>query len=326
MLVLLSVYHSYHLYVTGGFDRSLTRAEFYRVTGDLQWWRIKFMVVACAAFLLLRTVGVYFATRRHRARFLASLACSAVVPWIAVQLYVGSRHQVLLLVLLALVLLWLFAGAAVRRGTILLGVPAVVVLFMLIGVVRQTRSANTQTVQPAIEALGEFVFPYQVLMVVLEPDRARRGGETYLRSGLFWIPPVLWPSKPRPLQEDFMADLGEAGVVGFGFNPVAEAVENFGSIGPILFGVGFASLLILLQRSAHKVPLIYILVLTQTVFVWRSELTTIAVDVILFTFMISLAAYSSMPLSRLAQLPLTRKAWGFSPINLGVSSQPRCTS
>jgi hypothetical protein len=102
----------------------------------------------------------------------------------------------------------------------------------------------------------EFAGPYFSLLSVVSESSQHIYGESYYDSFLFIVPKALYPGqKPELLTHKFDQQVHQGGgtVYGWGYNPVAEAFLNFGTIGVavifVLWSVFFLCLAFIKQRG-----------------------------------------------------------------------------
>ena len=117
----------------------------------------------------------------------------------------------------------------------------------------------------------EFAGPYFSLLSVVSEGRQHIYGESYLNSILFVIPKALYPGeKPEALTHKFDQQVHQGGgtVAGWGYNPVAEAFLNFGTIGVVLVFVLWSLLFLFLgfiKRRGVPGLLIFAVLLSESV-------------------------------------------------------------
>jgi oligosaccharide repeat unit polymerase len=92
-----------------------------------------------------------------------------------------------------------------------------------------------------LPAKNEFAGPYFTLLYSLKYPQEKMYGISYLSSLIHWLPRSLYPGeKPLTIAQGFALQIykqftpGRESVIGWGYSPVAEAFNNFGSLG-VLF-------------------------------------------------------------------------------------------
>jgi len=92
-----------------------------------------------------------------------------------------------------------------------------------------------------LPAKNEFAGPYFTLLYSLEYSQEKLYGISYLNSLINWLPRSLYPGeKPPTIAQQFayliyeLYTPGRESVVGWGYSPVAEALNNFGFIGVLV--------------------------------------------------------------------------------------------
>jgi hypothetical protein len=96
---------------------------------------------------------------------------------------------------------------------------------------------NTWSTDWVMPEHTEFAGPYLSLLSAVSADTQQLYGSSYYESLLTVLPRFLYPgAKPQVLSEGFAAQVHRGGgaVSGWGYNPVAEAFVNFGSVGVAL--------------------------------------------------------------------------------------------
>lgn len=136
------------------------------------------------------------------------------------------------------------------------------VMFMLVGVVRQVRSAPSLLYTPDMFTLvaeqNEFVVPIRTVLYYVTADLPLHYGMTYLAAPSVFIPRVLWPEKPVGLSQQFNKDqFGDAVSIGFAYTPVTEAYINFSMVGPFMVMSLVSLATVFLVRHARRRPMLY---------------------------------------------------------------------
>jgi hypothetical protein len=206
-----------------------------------------------ASLLLLYRYALY----RRRRDLLAFVAAFVLLS--LVQILLGNRSTVLYMALTV----GFFVHYAVRplRAKVLLPLAVVGFLFLnLVGLLRSSKyeslSDVTERSGDAVSSLhesgalrqgwfytlttGEFVVPFETMPAMVRSvgtEISPKLGMTFLRAPLFYVPSVVFPARPLPLANWYMATFYGSG---FGLNQgrafyfLAEGYLNFGPAGVML--------------------------------------------------------------------------------------------
>lgn len=186
-----------------------------------------------------------------------------VLAYVIFHLGLGNRRDFLAMFLFLVGML-----ASRRRSVIGFRTTLVAFLafagFMLVGVVRQVRSAPwtlyTMTPLTLVTEQNEFVMPIQTATYYMSIDRPFLLGMTYLAAPGAFIPRALWPEKPIGLSSQFNREkFGDVIVPGFAYTPITEAYINFSFVGPFIVLSLISLATVFLVRHARERPLLYFL-------------------------------------------------------------------
>ncbi len=110
-----------------------------------------------------------------------------------------------------------------------------------------------------LPAKNEFAGPYFTLLYSLKYPQGKMYGTSYLSSLIHWLPRSLYPGeKPLTIAQEFALQIykqftpGRESVIGWGYSPVAEAFNNFGSLGVLFIFVILGFMLGYLEKIRHK--------------------------------------------------------------------------
>lgn len=105
----------------------------------------------------------------------------------------------------------------------------------------------------------EFVGPYFSLLYYSKCNPALLGGTSYFYALPYLLPRSLYPTTKVPtISQNFAYQIHQAffsdrqGVIGWGFNPVAESIANFGYVGPLIIFIFFGITFSLLCKIQNK--------------------------------------------------------------------------
>ncbi len=182
------------------------------------------------------------------ARVLLFLTLVLLGTWGALLFHMGSRGQMLRVVLIIVISLHL----TVRRLRVLetmSGLALTYAFFVMYGHVRTlvpqigiVATLSTMLHRVSLKLLlptsfGEFVFPPRALWEIIEDRTPRLAGLSYLNIPAIMLPKALFPLRPATLAEwrlqRWYPDLWRSGR-GLGFFTVAEGWLNFGAVGVFL--------------------------------------------------------------------------------------------
>lgn len=104
----------------------------------------------------------------------------------------------------------------------------------------------------------EFGGPYFSLLYYSKYNPALLEGTSYFYALPYLLPRSLYPTKVPTISQNFAGQIHQAffsdrqGVVGWGFNPVAESIANFGYVGPLIIFIFFGIIFSLLCKIQNK--------------------------------------------------------------------------
>lgn len=105
----------------------------------------------------------------------------------------------------------------------------------------------------------EFVGPYFSLLYYSKYNPALLGGTSYFYALPYLLPRSLYPTTKVPtISQNFAYQIYQAffsdrqGVIGWGFNPVAESIANFGYVGPLIIFIFLGIVFSLLCKIQNK--------------------------------------------------------------------------
>lgn len=105
----------------------------------------------------------------------------------------------------------------------------------------------------------EFAGPYLSLLYYTTTVPSPMGGTSYLYALPYLLPRSLYPGTKVPtISQDFALQIHQAfyyqrpGIVGWGFNPVAESIANFGYAGPVIVFVSLGFIFTLATRLKNR--------------------------------------------------------------------------
>jgi len=104
----------------------------------------------------------------------------------------------------------------------------------------------------------EFGGPYFSLLYYSKYNPALLEGTSYFYALPYLLPRSLYPTKVPTISQNFAGQIHQAffsdrqGVIGWGFNPVAESIANFGYVGPLIIFIFFGIIFSLLCKIQNK--------------------------------------------------------------------------
>lgn len=156
------------------------------------------------------------------------------------------------------------------------------VVFTAMGTLRESQYKILPEQLDLAPKQTEFSSNFQSLTYVISESATNspKMGETYLRTFSFLVPRFFWPDKPVSLSNEFGSEYGIAQI---GISLVAEAVWNFGYLGPFLVYIFFGIILTGVFRfiQSQSLAYVYFLVYVQsTINANRGDFASIAVEIL----------------------------------------------
>lgn len=137
---------------------------------------------------------------------------------------------------------------------------------------------------------NEFVGPYMTLLYQVEFPTDKKYGASYVAALPGVLPRALYPGdKPQTINSNFAQlvhdfyDPNRAAPIGYGYNPVAEALANFGSMGIIPIFLLIGSSLAVVSRIKNRSDIYvatYPLLLTQSLNLNRTSFASSVAEVV----------------------------------------------
>ena len=240
--------------------QKLTRFELTREAGLL----LPYMPFAVSGVMLL---ALSFWKKRDLKTLLTLSA--AVLTWVAFGFLLQERTTTFYVLISVVGMLGFLRGWRLSYKIVIAGL-FVYLWFMVYGqmrwvipVVMEGRMSSQAAVEWVQENSAadwimpennEFAGPFYSLVYNVDDPAPLRWGKSYVDGFLYFLPKVLYPSKPVPIGNEFAQEVHSkfataySPVSGWGYSPVAEALVNFGWAGVAILPVFWAVGLDLLER------------------------------------------------------------------------------
>lgn len=241
--------------------------------------------VPYTAFLFAGLALLWVHHAGHRTRRSRWVAWGGLIAAIGFHLPLGSRRMILYALLIVVTATLTYRPRSIRQ--LRSWVALALVGYLLFAVFGHTRYviphlvAGTLTVDESTELVSrnldfpdvmlpsrnEFAGPqYSLLARITEPPELDMGW-TYVHAFVGVLPGSMYPGeKPLTPSHQFADDiyrrhpLGMGRATGWGYSPVAESIDNFGWVGPLLVFAVLGAVLVRLSSARFYSPLAAVLV------------------------------------------------------------------
>lgn len=162
--------------------------------------------------------------------------------------------------------------------------------FSMIGYLRSTGfSFSNGSIDNIVNnSLGEFFVPINIFYYYLSNKIQLLYGASYFSFIQFVIPRAMWVDKPLSLAVNFANNFG--GIMGYGFNPIAEGYINFGFMFIFILPIIIILLIKGIEALSKKYIPVYIFAYMQVMNFNRSEFSSSLIEFVIiyltFTVMV----------------------------------------